>query len=620
MLRRYALLFALSLLVIAFSSSFAFAAIFNVTTPGEFQSALTNAASNGDPDTINVAAGEYHLTATLTYVGAEDQPITISGAGSATTIINGLDSGMILNIDNNNLPYASAHVIIEGIAFRNAVTNSGIRVATDAADITVDNVEFLDNSNTGAVLFSGSGDVAVSASIFTGNSGNGSVGGLYVETSTGIISISGSTFSDNSGNLHGGVFAYSDGGNVIVTDCTFTGNTSGNSGAGITLVAGSSSSDIYVANSIFTDNIAPQDGGAIDASGQGGNMTFDSNLFSGNSGQEGGSIYARNYVSDGGVTSVTNSVFSGNTATIGSGGGIYIETVGDDVRVINNFVQGNTANYTGGGAYIDVSSGGGESLIVTNNTIVENVSETDEGGGLYIYASTSTVELYNNIIKGNTAAVSGDDIQIEDSAGTITTLDYNNYAVLNSYDNGTLTISNSVDVDPGFVDTSDADAANWNLHLASTSPMIDAGLTTAAGISASTKDIDGGDRIVGGTVDMGADEYVASPVVVTPPATGDSGGGCFIATAAYGSYMDSDVMVLREFRDEVLFKSKAGTALVEAYYAYSPPVADFIASHPALRVATRIALEPVVATVKNPGLFIAGIFAFTGLIAIRRRR
>ena len=47
---------------------------------------------------------------------------------------------------------------------------------------------------------------------------------------------------------------------------------------------------------------------------------------------------------------------------------------------------------------------------------------------------------------------------------------------------------------------------------------------------------------------------------------GGSGGGCFIATAAYGSYMEPHVMILRDFRDRLLLTNPVGKALVELYY------------------------------------------------------
>jgi hypothetical protein len=104
--------------------------------------------------------------------------------------------------------------------------------------------------------------------------------------------------------------------------------------------------------------------------------------------------------------------------------------------------------------------------------------------------------------------------------------------------------------------------------------------------------------------------------------SGGGGGGCFIATAAYGSYSESHVMALREFRDDVLLKSKAGAVLVEMYYIYSPSVADLIATHPALRASVRLALAPVVGTVQHPGvaLMLMGFVLAGAAEAVRRRR
>jgi hypothetical protein len=84
---------------------------------------------------------------------------------------------------------------------------------------------------------------------------------------------------------------------------------------------------------------------------------------------------------------------------------------------------------------------------------------------------------------------------------------------------------------------------------------------------------------------------------------GGGGGGCFIATAAYGSYLDPHVMVLRHFRDDVLLHSSLGTAFVKLYYHYSPPVADFIRQHDTLRVLSRIALTPLIFGAEYPMVF-----------------
>jgi len=95
------------------------------------------------------------------------------------------------------------------------------------------------------------------------------------------------------------------------------------------------------------------------------------------------------------------------------------------------------------------------------------------------------------------------------------------------------------------------------------------------------------------------------------------GEGCFIATAAYGTSLADDVMVLRRFRDEHLLTNAAGRTFVKFYYSYSPPLAGYIAGHDTLQSAARISLAPVVFTVRHPlaagsacmlfGIFLIGI-------------
>jgi len=50
-------------------------------------------------------------------------------------------------------------------------------------------------------------------------------------------------------------------------------------------------------------------------------------------------------------------------------------------------------------------------------------------------------------------------------------------------------------------------------------------------------------------------------------------GGCYIATAVYGSYFDPKVMTLRLFRDKYLSKYAIGRKFIDFYYKYSPCLA-----------------------------------------------
>jgi hypothetical protein len=72
-------------------------------------------------------------------------------------------------------------------------------------------------------------------------------------------------------------------------------------------------------------------------------------------------------------------------------------------------------------------------------------------------------------------------------------------------------------------------------------------------------------------------------------------GGCFIATAAYGSAMAPEVATLRHFRELKLRPSQAGRLFIRAYERFSPPVAAWIAGRGWARAwVRRVILEPAI--------------------------
>lgn len=86
--------------------------------------------------------------------------------------------------------------------------------------------------------------------------------------------------------------------------------------------------------------------------------------------------------------------------------------------------------------------------------------------------------------------------------------------------------------------------------------------------------------------------------------SGGRGGPCFIATAAYGSYLDPHVETLRRFRDAYLLTNEPGRAFVSFYYHYSPPIAGLISRHESLRSMTRWMLTPVIYFAEYPIVFL----------------
>ncbi|UCD90476.1 MAG: hypothetical protein JSW04_03275, partial [Desulfobacterales bacterium] len=109
---------------------------------------------------------------------------------------------------------------------------------------------------------------------------------------------------------------------------------------------------------------------------------------------------------------------------------------------------------------------------------------------------------------------------------------------------------------------------------------------------------------------------------------GDGGGGCFIATAAYGSMMEPHLKILCDFRDRFILGNTIGKGFVRLYYTYSPAIADFIAKHESLRAIVRVSLLPVVGiswialkigTLSTVALMLFFISCFVGLVCFRRR-
>jgi len=75
------------------------------------------------------------------------------------------------------------------------------------------------------------------------------------------------------------------------------------------------------------------------------------------------------------------------------------------------------------------------------------------------------------------------------------------------------------------------------------------------------------------------------------------GGGCLIATAAFGSEMAPQVQFLREIRDGTVLQTQSGstfmTAFNQFYYSFSPAVADYERENPAFKETVKIAITPM---------------------------
>jgi len=75
------------------------------------------------------------------------------------------------------------------------------------------------------------------------------------------------------------------------------------------------------------------------------------------------------------------------------------------------------------------------------------------------------------------------------------------------------------------------------------------------------------------------------------------GGGCLIATAAFGSEMAPQVQFLREIRDNTVLQTQSGTTFMtgfnQFYYSFSPTIADYERENIAFKETVKIAITPM---------------------------
>ena len=78
------------------------------------------------------------------------------------------------------------------------------------------------------------------------------------------------------------------------------------------------------------------------------------------------------------------------------------------------------------------------------------------------------------------------------------------------------------------------------------------------------------------------------------------GGGCLIATAAYGSEMAPQVQFLREIRDGKVMTTESGASFMtgfnQFYYSFSPYIADYERENPAFKELVKIGITPMLSS------------------------
>jgi uncharacterized repeat protein (TIGR01451 family) len=483
----------------------AYAATFNVSDPTEFQNALTTAQSNGEPDTINVAAGTYNVTGggTLTYTAAatENASLTITGADSTTVILDGGSQVPILRIDTT------------------AVINDG------GVSIEIYNMTFQNGNATGAPANGGALAILtdesqqppelatlvwIGGSEFYGNRATGDGGAVYVRGHA----VEGMYLDDLTFDRY------------QVDATTFVNNQAGGNGGNAYVAGGLFTTPIFLNNIDFFNGIAGGSGGGLVVEGFDPetpsadeaqsvsltDITFYNNQSDGATVGEGGGGADISSL----ATTIDTVGFIDNRASLG--GGLRIRPNWSSISMVNSGFTGNVASANGGGMAVEETFF--QALTLTNNTIWGNTANNSGGGAYLLFDSSSSIAtIYNNIIYNNTAEQgTGDDLFVNNRAlndiGATTEL-FNND--ITDYDIGPVAVvggATNIDAPPLFVDTNLTLRPEPNPQLQASSPAIDTGDNTAPG--APGFDFEGdarpfdGDAVPGAVIDIGMDEYTGA--------------------------------------------------------------------------------------------------------------
>ena len=165
---------------------------------------------------------------------------------------------------------------------------------------------------------------------------------------------------------------------------TISGNIA-DKGAGIYNKGSMTLTDVTISNN--GNGSTDEGGGIFNENG----ATLNRVTVSGNqAGKSGGGLYTKK------PATILNSAFDSNSAE--DGGGIYNDSSGAGLSMVNVTISGNTADKKGGGLFTK------DGVSILNNTITLN--DAKDGGGIHI--ESNTISLKNTIVAGNTAASNPD--------------------------------------------------------------------------------------------------------------------------------------------------------------------------------------------------------------------
>jgi hypothetical protein len=379
---------------------------FHVTTAQELQNALTLAAANGAHDTIFLTNGYY--VGNFNFNSAETNNLTLQaepGVTNTGVTIDGAGVGRSMNLSCST----NAALTVRGLTFlRNcgAAGNAALRIATGkGADVVMEDCRFISPTNTlGTGLQLVSGNNAIVRRCIVGGVPSDGGTGIAISGVPGSVSVQNCTVITNVPkglDISGASL-------ILISNCTFTGNSGGAQGTG----AYCSATNVLLEGNTFSRNAGGNGSSGGGAYCLGTTVTLDGNTFSSNS------VYGPSYnnacgggIACSGTTVVLNgNSFKGNTASWSGGGASCAGTV---TMTNNTFIENYGGTAAGGVAC------SGTAVAATNNTFMGNATSGDGGG---VWCNSGTVTMSGNTFVGNSSLGDGGGLCNLSGAGTGTTL------------------------------------------------------------------------------------------------------------------------------------------------------------------------------------------------------
>ena len=331
-----------------------------VRVPDDYPTIQSAIDANGSCDVIEVAPGTYYET--LEFISFADVTLRPSEAGGTVTV-DAAGLGRVMTMGGGG-----GTIRIEDFTITGGVANG----------------DGLDGVG-GGVYFSDQYYVTLERCTITANQagyGGGACGYVGGQGSSIIDCV----FSNNSASYAGGLYAIlrdnpdqGEGGAVPqILNCTFESNTAADEGGGVIAGPYDLSAAAVIRDCLFSKNTAARGGGFSNSN---------------------------SFPNPEAPLELNNCTFTGNTAS--DRGGAIDVCDENAVRIIDSLVQGNTANYYGGGICVNEDSWGdpyGGQVVAINTQFVAN--QATFGGGLWLGYSCEA-DLTDSLFLDNEAGYGG---------------------------------------------------------------------------------------------------------------------------------------------------------------------------------------------------------------------